>query len=157
MGDVAIPWDKDAEEIVAAFVVGDMESALAASKVLDGTDFYDRRLGRIFSIAVQLTAISAEDDRVHAVAELADVDFEWLVSFTDNRPARRDRTGAYARSVREKARRRRVMGIAAQLYNGASRAETATLSQMAAAISQEVTALVTERSSVVASSSSAGI
>ncbi len=139
VGSPRIPFDLEAEEIVAAFAIGDAPSASAASEVLDGTDFYDRRLGRLFAIAVQLENVTGERRRTEAVAGLVGTHVDLLLDFTVNRPSARDASAIFARRVREAARRRRAMGLAAHIYNGAAEMDPGKIQALAVEIEAEAT------------------
>ncbi|HXP33551.1 MAG TPA: hypothetical protein VN820_06000 [Acidimicrobiales bacterium] len=114
---VPIPFDLEAEELAAAFAIANEPSAAAAASVLAGADFYDRQYGRWFETGIQLAGVRHERRRVALVAEAVGVAEEALQRFVDNRPAAWDRSAFFARRVRDTARRRRVMTLAAEVYN----------------------------------------
>ena len=140
---VPIPFDPEAEELAASFAIANEQSAATAASVLAGEDFYDRRYGRWFDAAIQLGAVRGEGRRVALVAEAIGVTQEALLRFVDNRPAAWDRSAIFARRVRDTARRRRVMTLAAEVYNRAAEAPADELRLLAFDIVDELELLVT--------------
>ncbi len=147
-----IPFDPEAEELAAAFAVANEESAAAAATVLAEGDFYDMRYGRWFDAAIQLVGVRAESRRVAIVASTVGVTEEALGLFVANRPATWDRSARFARRVRETARRRRVMTLAAEIHNRAAEATAEELGRLVADIVAELEARILDGEPVLLSS-----
>lgn len=117
---VAIPSDQEAEECVVGIAVGSAAGARLATERLAPEDFYRPAYARVLEVAAQLTSVAGEDRRVCTIARLAGVresELAWLVA---ERPCSVDSNGAFARRVKEASRRRRIMALASELYNGAA-------------------------------------
>jgi hypothetical protein len=141
----SIPYDEDAETIVVAHAIWSGESASAAGRMLDATDFYDQGLARIFDAAIQLGNLRSVSRRIEILAEALDLSEHHLETIAARRPGAD--FGDWRRRVRELARRRRLMGLAAHLYNGAAHVEISTLDELVRLISQEALLLTQELAS----------
>jgi len=137
-----IPYDEDAEAIVVGFAIDNGTSAAAAAAMLDATDFYDQALGRIFDAAIQLGELRGQERRLDVLVEVLELPRRRLEMLTAQCPGLD--YGTWRHRVRELARRRRLMGLAAHLYNEAALLPSPTLCDLSRAIAVEVTHLAEE-------------
>jgi replicative DNA helicase len=142
-----VPIDREAERQVVACAVASSAGARLAAERLSEEEFYDRTLARAFEVAVQLDGIDEHERRIALVVELAGVNRAMLVELVAERSTMVDAAGRSARRVRDTARRRRVMALAAELYNSAADLEPDEISARASAIEAEARALSPEHES----------
>lgn len=140
-----IPYDEDAEVIVVGYAIDNGASAAAAAAMLDASDFYDQALGRIFDAAIQLGDLRGQERRLDVLVEALALPRRHLELLTSRCPGLD--YGTWRHRVRELARRRRLMGLAAHLYNDAAHVEISALDELVRLISQEALLLGQELAS----------
>lgn len=140
---VEIPWDQEAEESVVGIAVGSAAGARLATERLTPEDFYRPAYGRVLEITSQLTGMVGEERRISTIARLAGIHHRELAALVENRPCSFDTNGEWAHRVKSAARRRCVMALAAEIYNGASQSAT-FLRDCAEELLAEITALAPE-------------
>ena len=135
---VPIPYDPEAERQVVGFAIARPADALKLRTLVAPEDFYRPALGRAFHVACHLEHLADPDGRATAVAVAADLLAEEVAGLVEGRGASPSR---WATRVRFAARRRRLMGLAAELHNSAAHAHAehlVTLCADALAVARDV-------------------
>lgn len=140
-GAVQIPHDEEAEWLLVALATGHPADARAVKAEVAPDDFYRPALATALLAAFELETIQDEERRVAAVAQVSGLRRSELAQYVDDRvgPVRR-----WARKVRCAALRRRAMGLAAELYNGATDGSSDQLLALAHALIAELQAVAAE-------------
>lgn len=137
---VPIPHDPEAEQQLVGLVTAELRHAKALGAWLEPDEFYRPAFGRAYDAACQLTVTDLER-RTAAVAIAADLPLARIEELV------KDRTGSaepYARRVRAAGRRRRLMGLAAELHSHAPGDDPDRLLEVVAKLEVEARALVEE-------------
>ncbi len=115
--DLVIPADEEAERTVAGCVADNVHASVLAHQRLNVGDFYIPACRRIFEAAATVGWALPLAERVARVADKAMVDKAEVWAMVRGRGVMVDTSGSYARRVRDASRRRRVMAVAAEVYN----------------------------------------
>lgn len=138
---VIIPHDAAAERQAAALAIRSASGARRLRDLLDSEEFYDPWLGRAFDAACQLSQVEDQERRLLAVAAAVDrplICLEQLVEDQIGGPE------GWATRIRAAGRRRRLMGVAAQLYALAAEGAPDQLEELVSIISADVQELAAE-------------
>lgn len=136
--EAAIPYDEEAEWMVVALSLASPSAARDAASRLDRDEFYRPALADAFATAVQLRSIDGIERRIALVSQASGIRRADLAARVSERVGPVER---WTRKVRSAARRRRVMALAARLYNGAACAELSELVALVCELGQELEAI----------------
>jgi hypothetical protein len=128
--------------MLVALAVGHPTDARTVSEQVDPDEFYRPALAAAIEAASQLGAVKNQATRVHIVAEATGIREMELEVWVANRigPAAR-----WARKIRASARRRRVMALAARIYNEAPDCAARELAAVGHDLLAELELLAAER------------
>jgi hypothetical protein len=138
-----IPFDEYAESQIVGLVVASASDAGLAAGQVESDEFYRPAFGHAFDTAGQITAISEQWRRVNIVAEGTGLRAQELAALVDDACPP---VGRWCRRVRIAARRRRIMALAADLYNTAATATREDLAEFASDLALEVELIQAEGS-----------
>jgi replicative DNA helicase len=138
-----IPDDVEAEQCVVGILTATADGARQVAEVLTPEDFYRPGFGRAMDVACQLDSRFDNDHRVAIIANLAGLAVRELEALASSRPSNWDADRWVAR-VKASARRRRVMALAAEIYNNAAAASTVELTELIDELGMHLAAIPAE-------------
>lgn len=141
MSAVAIPTDFHAERaVIGCCLISRAGARLAHQRLHEGA-FYDRRCARVFTASVDPRVDEADDQhrpnsdaaqeaRISTIADLTNVWWSWLWDVAGDCPVAVDVSGSWAKRVLVAAEQRRLMAVAVELHEAASRGDKKTIARL---------------------------